>query len=173
MRFIKKLFHGPLGGEPEERPVVEVNQPLYYIDVDETGALFVRLVHATSSGHRDSIRERGLCPITDMRAAIEEYMIDLSAGFRGDCSETQIRELLDFKDRKTRNSEFALLIRPRLECQADVPVIFALPLRGCSEYLRSAAANSIADGGELFRAARRLLETHISRRLQPRFAGRD
>jgi len=48
MRFIKTLFHQLPGGALEETPALQVNPPLHYIDVDETGALFVRLVHATS-----------------------------------------------------------------------------------------------------------------------------
>jgi hypothetical protein len=169
MQFVKKLFHRQVPSPVKERPILQVNPPLHYIDVDKTGALFVRLVHATSSGHSHSIRENGLRPIPDMRAAIQEYMVDLSDGH---CSVAQIRELLEFRDSDTRNSEFSLLIRPRLESQADIPLIFALPLHGCSEYLNSSAKNSVEDGGELFRAARRLLETHISRPLQPRLQER-
>jgi hypothetical protein len=46
MRVIKKFFHVLLGRVAEERPVVEVNQPLYYIDVDETCSPLLATRHA-------------------------------------------------------------------------------------------------------------------------------
>jgi hypothetical protein len=171
MRLTKGLFSLSREQVPEEKPLEKDGPPLYYIDVNEAGDLFIRLIHATSSGYRPSIQRDGLRPLSDLRKAIEDYMIELSADFRVEYSEEKIRRLLDFDGPNIRTNGPAQLIRPRLEHEPKTPVIFALRLYGSRRYLSSAADNAVEDGGEIFRAARRLLENHAGKALQPRFKG--
>jgi hypothetical protein len=44
-----------------------------------------------------------------------------------------------------------------------------LPLLGSHDYLQNAGDNAVADGGEVFRAARRVIESSLGLEISPRF----
>ena len=128
--------------------------PLYYLDVDDTGKLFLRFIHVTSSVHAANIRAQGLQPLNNVQASLLNY---LSLVFPGHVGTNLLSKVTN--DTNQRRSG---LVNQRLQAVKNgVGTLSLLPL-GATGYLRSAASNAVEDGGEVFRALREALNFHLA-----------
>lgn len=127
-------------------PAVAPIPPLYFLDVDTTGRLFLRFAHATSSVHASSIREHGLRPLINLRAALLEYLAKL---FPGENAEDLLSMIETDSDQRRSG-----LVTRRLEDEAAGRATLSLLPLGMNNYLEEAASNALRDGGEVYRAAR-------------------
>lgn len=137
--------------------------PLYFLDVDETGRLFLRFAHATSSAHASSIWELGLQPLRDVRAGLLAYLTLVFPG-------KNAVELLDTIDKDT-NRRRSALVTQRLEAEAEgLATLSLLPL-GSKGYLGAAASNAVHDGGEVFMVARQAVNALFSTAVSAPYPG--
>jgi hypothetical protein len=130
---------------------------LEFIGVDDNG-LFSRYVHATSSGRIDDIRRNGLVPLEDPRNAVIAYL----RGLPLEITDEMIAAVLDHNGAQNH---------PLLHGRFNnfVSKTFMLPLLGADLYLRNAADNAIADGGEIYMVAREAMERHLGFRVAAAF----
>lgn len=136
-----------------------------YVDADDYG-VFLRLAHATSSGLVPEIKQFGLRPLYDVRSSIVSYCRQIAP----ELTPLQISDMLDDVKSKASPNAVEVLLRIRPDHNDS---LYLLPVSGSDEILKSAAENARADGGEIFRAARRVLEQRLGRPLKPRFEGED
>jgi hypothetical protein len=100
----------------------EAGQPLCYCDIDNRG-LFIRAIHATSSGHEAAIQQAGLRPLGDVRNAIPAYLALIAPGH-----DREVAQALESNGLRSGNVLAGGLILSRLDITADTPITFMLPL---------------------------------------------
>lgn len=150
---------GPAAITPALAPAPAAVPPLYFLDVDDAGKLFLRFAHATSSAHAPSIRALGLRPMRDVRASLLAY---LELVFPGQDAESLLEMIA-----KDNNPLRSTLVTRRLHAEAaGLATLSLLPL-GSSGYLEGAALNAVHDGGEVFRAAREAINSLCSTTAPP------
>ncbi len=126
-----------------------VHPPLYFLDIDEDGDLFVRYVHVTSSVNAGLILKNGLQPLENAKQRLVEYLQRVFP------TENAVLLLDAIAGAKASKAMASPLVNMRIEEERQgTPVVALLPL-GETSFLGSAKNNAVQDGGEFFMAARK------------------
>ena len=162
--FGRKSIAMPVAAPVNATTIQQNIRPIYFIDHDEQG-LYLLATHVTSSAYEEAIRHEGLRPIQDLRTAVSGYLHEIAPSH-----DREIARILKFTQQSDRSDGLALLVSGRLNSEPEPRCTYANLLFGGRDYLNSASNNAARDGGEIFKAARRLVAKRLRLDLQPRFA---
>ena len=167
--MLKGIFNRFFGSKPQSSPIPVASKPapagpLYFLDADEQGALFVRYVHVTSSANTATIEKYGLQPLSNASERLRAY---LEKAFPGHDDPTYLVSLISKAPADARR--FASLVTSRLQEELEGRSVVALLPLGAAGYLESAADNAVGDGGEFFRSARETLNVMLKENRPPMY----
>jgi hypothetical protein len=152
-----KKFHKNIQTSSRVNCEVDFNEtkisitPLYFIDIDEHEKFYARYVHVTSSECLPGILNSGLHPLENAKNRLLEY---LEKVFPEDDVNILIEEIINANSSIAND---APLVNNRLDEEKNKKEVVSLLPLGEKNYLKSAMDNSINDGGEFFKAARRTI----------------